>query len=204
MTQPITAIPSLPMTAETPEPIAQIYLSFSAEINATTTEALIAQLASYASAGLSTVCLLLSTPGGSVMNGMNLYNVMRAMPFELIVHNVGNVDSIGNAIFAAGKYRYACAHSTFMFHGVGFDAPPNTRLEQKHLRELQDGIDADQKRIGAILQERTSLTAEEVSDLFLEARTKDASYAVSRGIVHEVRDVKIPPGTPVNSLVFQR
>ena len=201
MTQTIM---TLPTPTATPGPIPQVYLSFSAEINATTTEALIAQLASYASGGLSTVCLLLSTPGGSVMNGMNLYNVMRAMPFELIVHNVGNVDSIGNAIFAAGTHRYACEHSTFMFHGVGFDVPPNTRFEQKQLRELQDSVEADQKRIGDILQERTSLTAEEVSDLFLEARTKDARYAVSRGIVHQVRDVEIPPGTPVNSLVFQR
>ena len=55
------------------------------------------------------------------MNGMNLYNVMRAMPFKLITHNVGNVDSIGNAIFLAGVARYACPHSTFMFHGVGFN-----------------------------------------------------------------------------------
>ena len=50
---------------------------------------------------------MISTPGGTVMNGLNLYNVMRAMPFRLTTHNVGNVDSIGNAIFLAGEERYA-------------------------------------------------------------------------------------------------
>src|SRR5215510_1158159 len=30
------------------------------------------------------------------MHGMNLYNVLRAMPFKLITCNVGDVDSIGN------------------------------------------------------------------------------------------------------------
>ena len=59
------------------------------------------------------VYLLLSTPGGSVMNGMNLYNVLKGMPFELITHNVGNVDSIGNVIFLAGEKRYATANATF-------------------------------------------------------------------------------------------
>ena len=39
------------------------------------------------------------------MSGMTLYNTLRAMPFELITHNVGNVDSIGNAVFLAGDLR---------------------------------------------------------------------------------------------------
>ena len=56
------------------------------------------------------------------------------MPFELITHNVGNVDSIGNVVFLAGTRRYAVPHATFMFHGVGFNAPPNQRLEEAFLK----------------------------------------------------------------------
>lgn len=150
------------------------------------------------------VYLLMSTPGGSVMNGMNLYNVLKAMPFKLTTHNVGNVDSIGNAIFLAGDSRYAAPHSTFMFHGVGFDVPAGARFEEKLLRERLAGIMADQKRIGAIIEERTQLTPEQVEGLFREASTKDATYAASVGIVDEIRDVEIPPGAPILSLVFQR
>ncbi len=40
------------------------------------------------------------------------------VPYKLITHNVGNVDSIGNVIFLAAEERYACSTSTFMFHGV--------------------------------------------------------------------------------------
>ena len=138
------------------------------------------------------------------MNGLNIYNVLRGMPFELITHNVGNVDSIGNAIFLAGSKRYACPHSTFMFHGVGFNGNAGERLEQKNLQEKLQNLLADQKRIGSIIQERTCIPEAEVEDLFREARTKDAAYALGNGIVHEVRDVAIPPGAPVISLVFQR
>lgn len=185
-----------------PLPIDRV-ISFSAEINPHTTESLIAVLANYANEGAKHVCLLLSTPGGSVMHGLNLFNVMKAMPFHLTVHNVGNVDSIGNAIFLAGDTRYACKHSTFMFHGVGF-SHDGARLEEKRLKEMLGGIHADQRRIGSILVERTQITEDEATSLFLEAQTKDADYAVSHGIIDEIRDVEIPQGVPVQSLVFQR
>lgn len=181
-----------------------VYISFSAEIVPHTTESLIATVTNFTNQGVKQIYLMLSTPGGSVMHGMNIYNVLRALPVELITHNVGNVDSIGNAVFLAGSKRFACPHSTFMFHGVGFDVPQQSRLEEKFLRERLDGITSDQKRIGSVIEERTRLGKEEVANLFLEAQTRDAAFAASCGIVDEVRDVQIPPGSSVASLVFQR
>lgn len=95
------------------------------------------------------IYLMMSTPGGGVMNGLNIYNVLLSMPINLTTHNVGNIDSIGNAVFLAGRQRYACQHSTFMFHGVGFDVRTQMRFEQKNLNEMLSSILADQKRIGA-------------------------------------------------------
>ena len=116
-------------------------------------------------------------------------------------HNMGNVDSIWNAIFLAGERRLACPHSTFMFHGVGFDIT-NQRLEEKSLRESLDSILSDQKRIGAVISDRTSITPDEARELFREASTKDSDFALQKGIVHEVADLQIPSGTPVLTLVF--
>ncbi len=91
-----------------------------------------------------------------------------------------------------------------MFHGVGMDGQGGVRLEEKNLRELLDGVLSSQTRIAGIIEERTGLSAEEVAPLFREAQTKDATYAVGTGIVHEIKDVAIPPGGPFISLVFQR
>jgi ATP-dependent Clp protease, protease subunit len=190
------------LAIQPPPPV--VYVSFSAEINPNTTESLIAALANCANQGVPEVQLLISTPGGSVMSGMNLYNVLRAMPFQLVTHNVGNVDSIGNAIFLAGERRYACPHSTFMFHGVGFDGGPGMRFEEKFLRERLESVLADQTRIGNIIEERTGLKKADIEPLFRDAQTKDAAYAISAGIVHEIKDVEIPAGSPVVTLVFQR
>ena len=162
-------------------------------------------MANCATQGVRTVYLTISTPGGDVTQGMTLYNVLRGMPFELITHNAGNVDSIGNAVFLAGSKRYACPHSTFMFHGVGFNmANQNVRLEEKNVREMLDNISSNHGRIGTILKERTQLADTAIPELFRQAQTKDAAFAVGCGIIDEIRDIQIPLGSTVISLVFQR
>lgn len=181
-----------------------VYVTFSAEINAYTTESLISVMSACANRRAQQVHLLLSTPGGSVMNGMNLYHLLCGMPFELTTHNVGNVDSIGNAVFLAGRHRFATHHATFMFHGVGMDLNGHVRLEEKNLREQLDAILNDHKRIGEVLCKHTRLTAGEAEGLFREAQTKDVGFAIDKGIIHEIRDVQLTAGVPVISLVFKR
>jgi ATP-dependent Clp protease protease subunit len=185
-------------------PARSVYVSFSGDVTPHTTESLIAVMSNCANQRCGEVYLMMATPRGSVAHGIQLYNVLRAMPFGLITHNVGSVNSIGNAVFLAGETRYACKNSTFMFHGVGFDMPQPGRLEEKFLREHLEGILREQNRIGSIIEERTSLTKKQIHGLFREAQTKDATYAIGSGIVHEIRDIQIPPGCPIVSLVFQR
>lgn len=198
-----TSTAPAPAPAAPTIPQADRYVSFSADVNLSTTETLIALMAMFANERARHVYLMLSTPGGSVREGINLYNVLRAMPFRLTTHNVGGVDSIGTAVFLAGDTRYASPHTSFMFHGVGFTAP-GQRLEEKFLRERLDGIEADHRRIGGILQERTQITEASVSELFVQAQTKDAEAAAALGIVHAVQEVRVPDGVPVHALVFQR
>ena len=50
------------------------YVSFSAEVNPNTAEALIALTSALVNQGAREIYLMLSTPGGSVMNGLNIYN----------------------------------------------------------------------------------------------------------------------------------
>jgi ATP-dependent protease ClpP protease subunit len=215
MHPPPIKLPPLPQLLQQQmqqKPPDTIYINFSAEIIPTTTETLIAAVGNAVNQGVKIVYLMLSTPGGQVMNGLNLYNVLRGFPIQLITHNVGNVDSIGNAVFMAGSKRYACPQSTFMFHGVSAQVQatvstpmgPLAVLGEKELRERLGGIQADQRRIGSVLKDRTRLDEPAIEALFLEAKTKDADWALTCGVVDEVREVKVPAGGPVVSLVFQR
>jgi len=180
------------------------YISFSADINPTTTETLLGVCGDLANKGVSTIYFLISTPGGNVMNGMNIYNALRALPVRIVMHNVGNVDSIGNIVFLAGQERYSCPNATFMFHGVGFDQTDPIRLEEKLLQEHLDSISADHVRMARILSERTKLSADDANKLFQQAQTRDPNFALDKGIVHGIKDAAVPKGAPFLQLVFKR
>ena len=199
-THDIPAPPPQPPPQVVPQ---RVYIIFTGEIVPQTVESLIQALSNLAQNMVPEVYLALSTPGGNVMNGITLYNFLRGMPFNLIIHNIGNVDSIGNAVFLGSNTRYACPHSTFMFHGVGMSRPAG-RFEEKALREMLDGVTSDQNRIGTIIAERTSIAQDEIKGLFREAQTKTAEFARERGIVHEIREFQLPAGAPVISFVFKR
>lgn len=185
-------------------PMSTHFVSFTSEINPMTTETLSALCGELATKGAEKIYLFLSTPGGSVAHGITLYNTLRALPVELVTHNTGNVNSIGIVVFLAGSERYSSPHATFMFHGVGFDIKGQVRLEEKQLRERLDGILADQKKIGAIIAERTDMTGKEVSALFRQAKTRDPDFARAKGIIHDIREAEVPRGAPFHQLVFQR
>jgi ATP-dependent protease ClpP protease subunit len=103
----------------------------------------------------------------------------------------------------AGEQRYACEHSTFMFHGVAFNGG-GAIFDAKLTKERLDGLLADEARTASIITDRSELTSEKVSEFYREARTMSAAEAHAVGIVHSVREVVIPPGCPVATLVFNR
>lgn len=177
------------------------YINFHAAINQYTAQNLMAVVAQKLMAGTTDFYIFLSTPGGEVASGLTIYNFLRALPVPVTMHNIGNVDSIGNAIFLAADQRVACQHSTFMFHGVGINVN-GVRIEEKNGREILNSILADQNRIADIIVQRTSINSRRARQLFREARTKDANAARIAGIVQTIADASIPNGADTVSLVF--
>ena len=180
-----------------------VYLSFLAEINPTTTEALLGTTAKQINDGMDELHLMLSTPGGNVREGVAIYNLLMSLPVKVITYNVGTVDSIGNVIFLAGSTRYANRTSSFMFHGVGFDVQ-NTRFEEKQLIERLDSLKNDQGLISQIITRRTKIRANKAHNLFLQAAFIRADEAKALGIIDDILDAKVPKGAPLIQLVFQR
>jgi ATP-dependent Clp protease, protease subunit len=180
------------------------YVSFSADVNPQTTEVLLGNVAHLIGQGFRKIHLLLSTPGGSVAHGITIYNVLRGMPIELTTHNVGNVDSIGTVVFLAGERRYSCPQSTFMQHGVAFGFQGAATLFEKNLQEHLASVQADQLRIAEVYKERAGIAQDVAEGLFLGETRMSATDAKTLGLVHEIRDVSIPNGSPILQLVFNR
>ena len=178
------------------------YISFSAEINIRTAEQLLGAIFEQISQGATGIYLLFSTPGGGVDPGINLYNVLKSLPVPLTIHNVGNVDSVGNAIFLSGKHRFACSHATFMFHGIHWNFSEQSHFEEKQFKEVLDSLQASQRRITGIIGDETTLTREEIDGFFIQAQTIDAPFAREKGIINEITQAQVPNGVPLIQLVF--
>jgi len=183
-----------------------VYLSFSAEIDVKTVEQLLAFCAGKVNEGFDEIHIGFSTGGGHVREGVNAFHVLMALPAKIVMYNTGAVDSIGNAIFLAGEERYACKGTTFMFHGVGIQVGGGApmRLDEPTLKDRLNLIVSDNKKIAGIISSRTRIRTKEAANLFAEQATKDTAYAEEYGIIHAVRDFKVPSGAPIFQLAFDR
>jgi ATP-dependent Clp protease protease subunit len=169
-----------------------VYVIFFADFRPETARALLTTMSECAERDAEEVHLLLGTGGGGVHAGIGVYNVLRGMPFRLMTHNTGNVASIGVAVYLAGDERLACPHSTFLLHGVTNEVPPNQAFGAKWFREQHDNMLASEKKINAILADRTKLTEKQLARFAETEQTKDAEAAVKNGIAHRIEDIDIP------------
>ena len=168
-------VPNIPNKASV------LYVIFTAEINPTTVEKLTAVMVQAAKKLVKEVYLAISTPGGQVQAGITLYNTLSALPFDLTVHNIGNVDSIGNVVFLAGKSRYASESATFLFHGVGIDVKGPIRIEEQYARDRLDSLLSDQQRMGSIITSRSNIDNQAIAELFRAQKTVDSTWAKDHG-----------------------
>ena len=144
---------------------------------------------------------LFSSGGGAVDSGVTLYNYLRGLPQEVIMHNVGSIDSIANVIFLAGKVRYATPASAFLLHGIYWTFPQGANLTYTQMQEQMSRFNAAEELTAKIIGERTKITAEEVRKLFRQGQSKDPAFALEKGLIDKIVDVNIPAGAPIHSIV---
>lgn len=148
-----------------------------------------------------TLYFLFSSGGGFVNSGVALYNYLRSLPQETVMHNVASIDSVANAVFLAGQKRYASPASAFLLHGISWTFGTQTTLSYAQMQETLSKFDAAEQLTAKIIEGRTKLTSDEVRALFRQGESKNPQFALDKGMIHEIRDVKIEQGAPVHSLM---
>lgn len=183
------------------EPPQDVYVMFDDTIAPQPAQALIKVMAEAANQGVPRVVLCLTTSGGAIVTGIQLYQVLRGMPFDLTVHAVGDVASAGNIVFVAGQERVAAPHSTFMFHEPTISASEGEEYNVKNLRELAAQLESNGNRNRRILEERTGMSRNEINALKRRTRTLNADEAVAAGLADRIDELVIPPGALTVSVV---
>lgn len=142
----------------------------------------------------SQIHFLFSSSGGSVNAGIALYNFLRAIPAEVIFHNIGTVDSIATCIFLAGNKRYANPTAHFLFHGVAWPFHEGQSFSRKQLQEVISAMKQNEEDIAKIITGRTLISSDEVLSMFDQGTSKGLDFAIEKAVVHEIKEALIPSG----------
>ena len=175
-------------------------LILSSPIDAQVCASIVTYTNNLALGGASRLTVAISSPGGSVNAGITIYNVLRAAPFKVVAHNIGNVDSIATVIFLAGDERYANSASSFMFHGVAVNPNGSVRMDEAGLEQTLASVRSDNNRIAQIIAERSTLDADGCSDLIKAQHTKGPEWALSVDFIHGVSEFEFPEGADVKHI----
>src|SRR6266516_8125477 len=104
--------------------MADIQILFTAEVNQESVTWLMNEVTDRVGKGSRSLLLALSTPGGGVNWGVTAYGLLRGIGIELVTHNIGQIDSIGCPIYAAGDKRLCMSQGRFLIHSVYWNFGP--------------------------------------------------------------------------------
>lgn len=142
---------------------------------------------------LKRVHLLFQSAGGYVSDGICLYNFFKSLPIDLIIYNVGAVQSIATIAYLGAKRRITSASAIFMIHKTFI----NTLSNAARAKAIADSISTDDQRIESILRENTSLTEEHWKDHERNDLILDGKESVGVKIATEIGEFSPPKGVQI-------
>ena len=166
-----------------------VFISFFGDISLPNVQNLMNTFLQISGQNPSLISFLFSSPGGDVSAGITFYNFLKSLSTKIIVYNMGNIDSVATVIFLAGNERFACPHSTFLFHGTKCRIFADQALDLSNVREMESRIEKDEEKIAGIIASNTNITEDEIKELFRQGASKDLSFAKDKNII---KDIKVP------------
>ena len=147
------------------------------------------------SSGVSSVTLLLST-GGATDQGLTAYNYIRACSLDVTTVNMGQVASIGAALYCAGAKRITMPNARFGFHPNVFNIK-NESLGVYQLEEKANQLRVKHESIASIIASSTRLSVDDAKGLINEHRSLAATEAKDYGLAHDIEEFTLPVGCRV-------
>ena len=174
------------------------YLAFSAMLDQLAVQRFFALFAQATQEGYNDVHLLMQTIGGSVPDGVCLYNFFQSMEsIELSIYNGGNVSSAGVIAYLGGDKRYVSSTGAFMIHRS------TATFQGANSDEVQARVASlviDDERTETIIKNHITLTPEQwvvhkSSDLWL-----NSDQAIAAKVAESKCDFWVPTGARLTNV----
>ena len=139
--------------------------------------------------------IYINSPGGSVVDGMVLYDFIRMMKSPINTICTGRACSMGAIIYLAGDNRYVFPHSEIMIHDASFGRAEFSGLKPDEIQEKTDELLETTKMLRKVVAERTgqslkSVTERMKKDSFFKAE-ESIQYGLSTAVVEDLEACNI-------------
>lgn len=173
----------------------EVYAIFCSNIDQGSIQRIFSAAATASQKKVKHIHLLFQSLGGSVSDGIALYNFFKTAPMDITLYNVGSVQSVGAIAYLGAKKRKTSARATFVFHRVTGGAQAT---KAGALKILAEGVVIDDRRTESIMREHIHMPAEkwaviDEGDLWFTAQD-----AIAAKIADEIAEFT----PPVGSIIF--
>lgn len=129
------------------------------------------------------ITMFINSPGGSVMDGLALYDVMQGISCPIRTVCLGMAASMGALLFAAGDQRDILPHGKVMIHDPIL---PQTGGSALQLHEVSQDLMQTREHMGQLLAKFTKRTLEEIYDKTRRDSFFSAEEAVEFGLADRI------------------
>ncbi len=171
-----------------------VFATMVGEINQASAASLTRSVSLMTQNGFPELHLLLQSTGGTVSEGVYLYNFLRLMRIKTHIYNVGSIASAAALLYLGASSRIASQHSTFMIHRP---QSPSQGGNSPYLAAATESLALDDRRMDAIVRKHLTLSDErwrvyEHNYLWLSAED-----ALASGMATAIGDFAPPIGASV-------
>lgn len=152
--------------------------------------------------GVSNLTIQFSSDGGSIDDGFALYEFLKSLPLNLVMHNIGMVGSIANAVFLAGKVRLASPNSIFFFHDLQWRYLEAQTIRSVTMTEHAMLLEHGRSRLQTLfdLHANSGDPLFHGPEFFKEPIIHSPSAAKAAGIIHDIKDASVPAGAAMTNI----
>lgn len=117
------------------------------------------------------ITLYINSPGGSVQDGLALYDALRLVKAPIKTVATGMAASMGAVLFLAGDKREMLPHSKLMIHDPSFGSLNLGGKKSAEVRQLLDDLNNCRELIASIIAKRSGKSIDEIFEV-----TKNDTY----------------------------
>jgi len=175
----------------------EIHAIFCAGIDQGSIGRIFAAVATASQNDVKHIHLLFQSLGGSVSDGIALYNFFKTASLDITLYNVGSVQSAAAIAYLGARKRKTSARATFVFHRV---KGPAQAAVSSALKIITESVVLDDNRTESIMREHIQMPDEKWAVLNQGDLWFTAEDAVATEIAHEIAEFAPPVGGKIFNL----